>query len=148
MDPVLVLVGTDFSDGAKAALLSGRMLASRLGGEVMVMHVFDPPGGAAAEYDEDARRWMYDCDINHLRVITRRGMAWLELTREARSRDAAVIVIGRHGRSGCQPIKLGSTASRVGLAAHCPVLLVGERTAGRTLPKFWHGSTSVRPLHT
>jgi len=136
MQHPLLVVGTDFSDGARAALLNGRLLASRLGGEVRLVHVYDPPGGLPADLDGHSREWLRRCEIEPASLITRRGTAWLELAREARSLDAAMIVIGRHGRSGYQPIELGSTAARIGLAAHCPVMLVGDRVPARIPPEL------------
>ncbi len=127
MQQPLVVVGTDFSDGARGALLNARSLASRIGAQVRLIHIFDPPGGLPAELDETARQWLQRCEVGPTSLHTRRGPAWLELAREARSLEATFIVIGRHGRSGYQPIELGSTAARVGLAAHCPVVLVGDR---------------------
>ncbi|MEO8636654.1 MAG: universal stress protein [Gemmatimonadales bacterium] len=142
MEPILILVGTDFSAGARGAYLIARALAGRFDGEVLVVHVIDGAREDSTEFDEDARQWSADCDISHRSIITRRGTPWLELTQEARERDAALIMLGRHGRTGFQSIKLGSTATRVTLAAPCPVMLAGERVAGRAVPRFWHGASA------
>jgi len=141
-----LVVGTDFSEGARAALATARLLAARLDGDLRVVHVFDAPGGQPPELDADARQWLEECDLDPGALITRRGTAWLELSREARSRDAAMIVVGRHGCSGFQPIELGSTAARIGLAAHCPVMLVGDRPLARSPEKAWTGSAVARPF--
>ncbi len=148
MESVLVLVGTDFSEGARAALVSARILASHLRAELLVVHVMDPATGKLRGLDDDARRWLHDCDVSHRSILILDGTPWLELTREARSRDASVVVVGRHGRSGYQPIELGSTAAHVGLAAPCPVLLVAERTPGRSQTKFWYGGSMPRPAQS
>jgi len=147
MEQAAILVGTDFSEGARAALLHGRTLAERLGGTVQLVHIFDPPGGVPAELDDAAHRWLERCEVEPASLNTRRGTAWLELAREARSLDASMIVVGRHGRSGYQPIELGSTAARLGLAAHCPVLLVGDRLQSRMPQHVWPGNMTARPIH-
>ena len=46
------------------------------------------------------------------------------IVREARERGADLIVMGTHGRTGLAKLFLGSVASRVVTAAHCPVLTV------------------------
>lgn len=147
MEQPIVVVGTDFSEGALVALLNGRKLASRLGGEVRLVHIFDLSSGGPAELDETARHWLERCDVSPGRLITGRGTAWLELAREARGQDATMIVVGCHGRSGYQPIELGSTAARIGLAAHCPVMLVGDRVQGRAPQRFWPGDMVARVSH-
>lgn len=148
MQQPIVVVGTDFSDGARAALLNGRLLASRLGAEIRLVHIYDPPGGLPAELDEHSRQWLQRCEVAPASLLTRRGTAWLELAREARSLDAAMIVIGRHGRSGYQPIELGSTAARIGLAAHCPVMLVGDRVPARIPPQLGLDTLERQPAHS
>lgn len=148
MVSALLLVGTDFSDGARAALAVARGLAGRLDGDLRIVHVYDAPGGQPPELDAEARQWLEECDLDPAALITRRGTAWLELSREARSRDAAMIVVGRHGRSGFQPIELGSTAARIGLAAHCPVVLVGDRPLARSPKQAWTGTAMARPFYS
>ena len=59
-----------------------------------------------------------------------------------------MIVIGRHGRSGYQPIELGSTAARIGLAAHCPVVLVGDRVPAHTPQERELGTLVPQPTHS
>jgi nucleotide-binding universal stress UspA family protein len=49
------------------------------------------------------------------------------IVRTARARGARMIVMGTHGRSGAARFFLGSVASRVVAAAHCPVLTVRGR---------------------
>ena len=51
----------------------------------------------------------------------------MELVRVAGERGAQMIVVGTHGRSGFQPVALGSTAARLALLSPRPTLLVGSR---------------------
>jgi nucleotide-binding universal stress UspA family protein len=46
------------------------------------------------------------------------------IVRTARTRRAALIVMGTHGRSGFSRFLLGSVASRVVATSPCPVLTV------------------------
>jgi nucleotide-binding universal stress UspA family protein len=55
------------------------------------------------------------------------GVAHEQIVRAARSKKADLIVIGTHGRTGLAKLFLGSVASRVVAAAHCPVLTVRGR---------------------
>ena len=49
------------------------------------------------------------------------------IVRTAKARGARMIVMGTHGRRGAARFFLGSVASRVVAAAHCPVLTVRGR---------------------
>lgn len=141
----IILVGTDFSESARAALQAARQLAWRVDGEVAVLHVCDPRENFGCRLDEDAERWVAEEGLDASCFFLRKGLAWVELTREARGLNAAFLVVGRHGRSGVQPIELGSHAARVALAAPCPVLLVGEHVPGRSHPEFWRPALGAAP---
>jgi len=57
-------------------------------------------------------------------VVLLEGVAHEQIVRAAKSKKADLIVIGTHGRTGFAKLFLGSVASRVVTAAHCPVLTV------------------------
>jgi nucleotide-binding universal stress UspA family protein len=56
--------------------------------------------------------------------VIARGEAASEIVRVARERDADLIVISSHGRTGLGRILFGSTAESVVRHAQCPVLVV------------------------
>ena len=56
--------------------------------------------------------------------VIREGGEAHEIARLARSRRAAMIVMGTHGRTGVKRVLLGSVAARVLSLAACPVLTV------------------------
>lgn len=121
-----VLVGTDFSDAARMALQEARRLAVQLGTHVEVLHVVDS-GGAS-----DLTGWLEDAGMSTGDLRIRYGSAWVEITRYAGEVEPIMIVIGSHGRSGYQPLAVGSTATRLSVQARWPVVLVSPRVAVRT----------------
>jgi len=137
-----ILVPTDFSEPADAALTYAIDLAAKLGASVLLVHVFDDPFIGAvytgeyvpipaemrAEILADLRRKLAD-------AVTKRGHAELSpevligptartIVEGARDRDVDLIVMGTHGRGGMSHLLLGSVAERVVRAATCPVLTV------------------------
>jgi nucleotide-binding universal stress UspA family protein len=77
----------------------------------------------------EARSWLEAIGVPASAVTVRRGTPWVELVRVAEDRGAKVIVVGTHGRSGFQPIALGSTATRIALLSPRPTVLVGDHPA-------------------
>jgi len=144
---VTILCGTDFSDAAKAACDTAAALATALGEELVLAHVFDFPGAEAyldlaGRPPEGATERFYagelarlgkqlDAEAGRLRgqgvAVESRLTAGasderlLGLAVEAR---AALIVVGSLGRRAGGLWRLGSTADRVAQAATVPVLVV------------------------
>jgi nucleotide-binding universal stress UspA family protein len=58
-----------------------------------------------------------------------RGVPFVEIIRTAKDKNADMIVIGTHGRTGIDHMLFGSTAEKVVRKSYCPVLTV--RMAGR-----------------
>jgi nucleotide-binding universal stress UspA family protein len=137
-----VLVTTDFSETSKKAVAPARMLASRFGAKVTVVHVsedFIPPMVVEymADHTEDLRAIQRDHAEQQLEAFAREhfpgltvealvvtGIAHVEIVEAARTRAADVIVIATHGRGFISHAILGSTAERVIRRAECPVLVV------------------------
>jgi nucleotide-binding universal stress UspA family protein len=143
-----ILVPTDFSAPADAALTYALGLASQLGATVSLVHVFDDamgvhsggyvpiPPGLQGEIVADLRRRLAE-------VAARRGHSELNpqvligpvaraIVDGARESQADLIVMGTHGRHGMAHLLLGSVAERVVRTATCPVLTVRppDATAG------------------
>jgi len=59
----------------------------------------------------------YECLIVH-------GTPFLEILRTAKEKDADLIVVGTHGRTGLDHVLFGSTAEKVVRRAHCPVMSI------------------------
>jgi nucleotide-binding universal stress UspA family protein len=58
-----------------------------------------------------------------------RGVPFVEIIKTAKSKNADMIVIGTHGRTGIDHMLFGSTAEKVVRKSPCPVLTV--RIAGK-----------------
>lgn len=55
------------------------------------------------------------------------GLAADQIVRLAKAKEAAMIVMGTHGRTGLSRLVMGSVAMRVIASAPCPVLTVRAR---------------------
>jgi nucleotide-binding universal stress UspA family protein len=143
-----ILVPTDFSAAADAALNYAVGLAAKLGATVSAVHVFDDPfvaGGVfSGEYVpmppelreemlQDLRRRLADTVAKHghseLSPQVLIGPTARTIVDSARDARADLIVMGTHGRSGISHVLLGSIAERVVRTAECPVLTVRSRAA-------------------
>ena len=137
-----VLVPTDFSEPAIAALHYGRTLAAQFSATLHLVHVVEDlalktitaegfvsvhAGSAAGTRGGGTHASRCPCRRQRTRNCANRHV---EFHRERASRcapediHADIIVIGTHGRSGVSRLLLGSVAERVVRTAPCPVLTV------------------------
>lgn len=141
-----ILVPTDFSATADAALDYAYVLAERLGATVEMLHVLDDPfvadGMAAEAYISEApalRTAMLREAQERLRhragpregippVTTEVlfGHGARTIAEYAAERGVDLIVMGTHGRTGLAHLVLGSIAEQLVRTAPCPVLTVRE----------------------
>jgi nucleotide-binding universal stress UspA family protein len=143
-----ILVPTDFSATADAALDRAFALASRLGSEVQLLHVLEDPliaeGLAAEAYIAEAPAMRTSMlreartRLDHRGVTPEPGVTVHRdvlfghnartIAEYAASRDIDLIVMGTHGRTGVAHVLLGSVAERLVRTASCPVLTVRPAT--------------------
>ncbi len=146
-----ILAPIDFSDFSNNALDVAADLASRLGGELILVNVVeaipDLPEGVSifkeGEYDQS----LHDAAAKHLsdlaaglaskniKVRTEIGTAndvGMEIVRIAEDEFADMIVIATHGMTGWRRIPFGSVAKKVVEEAKCPVLVLRAQEAGHT----------------
>ncbi|MCG8468338.1 MAG: universal stress protein [Gemmatimonadetes bacterium] len=126
-----VLVPTDFSDCARAAVRPAIALARRHEAELHMVHVRRPGSGdpePPTEFPGEAEARAALASGESDRAVVRHviegrapGLAILELAGEL---DVDVIVIGSHGRRGLRRLTLGSVAEEVVRFARRPVLVV------------------------
>jgi nucleotide-binding universal stress UspA family protein len=149
-----VLVATDFSEPAEAALNYGRELARTFEATLHVLHVADdvtfPYGvegynGILPEFQEDvekAARKQLDGLITaedrtalHAKaaVVTAVAKA-AAIVGYASQQQIDLIVMGTHGRGGVTRLLMGSVAERVVRTATCPVLTVHHPEREFVLP--------------
>ena len=143
--PPTVVVSTDFSDSGDAAIPHAFRFAKDPGARVVLVHVLDArptPNPLYAHYypiptpeqtrqaeatAREALRARIPAELRgEGRVETQvgQGAPAAEILRIAAERQASLIVIATHGRTGLERLALGSVAERVIRAAPCPVLVV------------------------
>lgn len=133
---------TDFSDSADVAFEEALRVARNDDTRLLLVHVIEPvyAGGgdvaavgalALREAAEAAARRAFDRLLAAAKTagvdacdVLRTGFAAEEIAKLATERDAALIVMGTHGRTGLRRLVMGSVADRVLALAPCPVLTV------------------------
>jgi nucleotide-binding universal stress UspA family protein len=127
--PHSVLIATDFSVSSTAALEQGRWLSERLGAYPEILHVVENHGTEPWHRDPAVELWISAAGLSVSSIVTRSGTPWVEIVRRAQDIGAVLLVVGSHGQSGFHPLRLGSTAERLGSAAPCPIVIVSSRAA-------------------
>lgn len=145
-----ILVATDFSACADAALGAATSLARTMGSALTIVHVQSPlPAYAFAEgaapdlarLEDEQRRWAEDrlerqaetARASGVSVSTalRVGMPADEVVQAARDTGTDLIVVGTHGRTGLNRLLIGSVAERIVRTAPCPVLTMRDPVCGQ-----------------
>ncbi len=146
MKPIItrILVPTDFSETSDKALEYARLLATRFGASLCLLHVLNDPHigegprsnsalagsqsmRAAALADAHARLAERARGATATDVVL--GDCAMAIVEYAASSGSDLIVIGTHGRTGVAHLLLGSVTERVVQTAPCPVLTVGHVAA-------------------
>jgi nucleotide-binding universal stress UspA family protein len=148
-----ILFPTDFSNGARAAMDHAVSLATDYHARLVLLYVvqdisiaewYIPSSLSVNDLLEDMQKsasqemdkWALEVSANAKDVekMVVRGVPFVEIIRTAREKQADLIVIGTHGRTGIDHLLFGSTAEKVVRKAPCPVLTV--RSVGKefTMP--------------
>jgi nucleotide-binding universal stress UspA family protein len=140
--PRIILVPTDFSAAAEAALDQALGLASTLGAKVYVLHAYQLPivgfpDGVLVPTAEIASRVVNWAQGELAACVARRkesGIEILPILRQADPREAALavaeeisadlIVMGTHGRRGLARALIGSVAESLVSTSPVPVMTV------------------------
>lgn len=131
-----VLVATDGSEIAARAATRGVALADALGADVHVLSVADvrdrPGWTDVRETERERAAHAVDAVADEAvergistSTSVREGRPHREIVAAAERRDADLLVLGTHGRTGLRRRLLGSVATSVIQDAPCPVLTVG-----------------------
>lgn len=134
----VLLVATDFEETSTKALLMAHALASRLGAEIVLMHVCPQPVYPYAGFDATAtvaafgqvtaaaRRLLENlaASTGNVRTIMREGDPAHEILGVVGELNPSMIVMGTHGRRGLAHWLLGSVAEKVVRSSKVPVLTV------------------------
>jgi len=138
-----ILVPTDFSDAARAALTFAAALVEQCGASLHVLHVlesivgappFDVRDGARSELERAVERSAWE-ELQHLlpdedqiRLRVRLALEWgvpdVEIIRYVATHHVDLIAVGRDGRGGVKRLLMGSTAASIVRNAPCAVLSV------------------------
>jgi nucleotide-binding universal stress UspA family protein len=143
-----ILFPTDFSNGARAAMDHAISLAKDYQAKLILLYVIQdisiaewyiPSSISAGELVEDMQKsawqemdkWIAEVSkqVKDVEKMVVRGVPFVEIIQTAKKRNADLIVIGTHGRTGIDHMLFGSTAEKVVRKAACPVLTV--RIAGK-----------------
>lgn len=130
-----ILLGTDFSPGAAAAVRCAGELGRSFGSEILLVHVDEAAGpspGQGSDPDHrvaglarslgEACAALREAGLRCRRVLSS-GDAAVEILRLAVAERCGLIVVGSHGRSDVRGLLLGSVADRVVRRAPLPVLV-------------------------
>jgi nucleotide-binding universal stress UspA family protein len=143
--PKTILVATDFSPAAEAALDTALGLAEKLGAKVHVLHAYQlpivefpdsfvvPTAEVNAGIITSARRELEDCLARSARrtgshvplaAVLEQADPREAVLNVAQSISADLVVMGTHGRSGISRALIGSVAEAVIRRASLPVVTV------------------------
>jgi nucleotide-binding universal stress UspA family protein len=138
-----ILVPTDFSEHAEAALEWARRLAVKTGARIVLVHAYYLPPGVettALAADELIEKDVVDAANRELEAIARsvqdapvdvivaRGRPCEAVVRVSREVGADLLAIGSRGRSGLAHVMFGSTAERILRMAAAPVVSLKRRS--------------------
>jgi len=140
-----ILVGTDFSETSRRALVYALALAKRYGAELRLLHALRPqpqeaipdeplPGELSRE-ELQAKRDLLEFEqvagireFPHKDEIVSGDVA--DVLSSVIDRDQPdLLVLGTHGRAALKKLALGSLAEQAVRVAPCPVLTVGPHVA-------------------
>jgi nucleotide-binding universal stress UspA family protein len=141
--PRSILVATDFSPHAEAALHMAAELALACGAKVRIAHVYDVtplvlPEAPALYNSATIEQTIADCHtaldaakaklkalgVADVEAVLLQGAPAVELVRQANDQRVELLIMGTHGRTGMAHLVLGSVAERVVRKAPCPVITV------------------------
>lgn len=143
-----ILFPTDFSQGARAAMDHAVSFARQYNSKLILLYVIQdisiaewyiPSSLSVADLVEDMQKsawkemdkWAAEVSgqVKEVEKMVVRGVPFVEIIKTAKEKNADLIVIGTHGRTGIDHMLFGSTAEKVVRKAPCPVLTA--RIAGK-----------------
>jgi nucleotide-binding universal stress UspA family protein len=148
-----ILFPTDFSNGARAAMDHAISLSKDYNAKLILLYVIQdisiaewyiPSSISVTDLVEDMQKSAWNemnkwntevsAKVKDVEKMVVRGVPFVEIIKTAKNKNADLIVIGTHGRTGIDHMLFGSTAEKVVRKAPCPVLTV--RIAGKdfTMP--------------
>ena len=136
-----ILVPIDFSPDAEQALDCAIGLAQQFQAHLTLLHVIYLPETAEvnplaylakAESEAERETVAYQKRVEDAGVavdtLIIRGIPVDKIVDTARAKQADLLVMGTHGRTGLQHLLIGSVAERVVRLAPCPVMVIPRET--------------------
>jgi nucleotide-binding universal stress UspA family protein len=151
-----VLVPIDFSTYAELALDYAIAVAQKLQARLTLLHVIQPPLVASAHMGvwpslafvaelkaaitSDMEGYLARVIAAGLEgeIVVEHGAPFQQILDTAKARQADLIILGTHGRTGLVHVLLGSVAEKVARLAPCPVLIARQPTPGAILEGVSH----------
>jgi len=134
-----IVVGVDFSDGARRALEYALEHAPKIGARVAAVHVYEDRAGTPAFHDPvpALREQLHElvelcgCYGTEVELMVRRGAPWEKILNVAGELGAELIVVGAEGQRCCSKERfLGSCTTRVATASNRSVVVVPSGRVG------------------
>ena len=133
-----IVVGTDFSESCKNALLFAIKLAQKHDSKIFIFHMAPVPPSpqySQTDYEKDINRLKKKLDefcraipaeIEHDFNVWGGALPHLEILKCAGKRDADLIVMGSHTKEKGGKWYVGSAVERVSYRSTCPVMVVTD----------------------
>ncbi len=139
----VILFATDFSEISEYAFEYAYTLARKFDSKLIVLHVINEPvdlrgfyvphisfDSLEKEIEQAAEKMMKKfcagrlVDLADTETVIVSGIPYEQIMKKADDEDAALIVLGTHGRAGLDHFLFGSTAERVVRRSRCPVMTI------------------------
>lgn len=162
-----ILIPTDFSEYAKAAVNTGVNLARKTGAEIFLLHVFSAPldwnkipvdrqqmypeiEGRMVEAEMAMERFLKDDVFKGTKVtgIVRPGIVQEQILRVVNMYKCDLIIMGAHGLGESHRYFIGSHAQKVLRTSPCPVLSVKKDFKPHSVKKVAFAANFEEPLGT
>jgi hypothetical protein len=120
-----IIIATDGSKYSEAASREAISIAKRTRSDLIVLSVASKNANLpAAKKSVDKIKENAEREGIKVKTLTPRGTPYEVIVKTAKEKDADVIVVGSHGRTGIERLLMGSVTERVIGHAECPVLVV------------------------
>jgi nucleotide-binding universal stress UspA family protein len=150
-----IIVPIDLSDCSRKALEYAAATARAHSSKLTILHVYEgsfvEPYVNAANSEEEADEIMKEIErVNETKYdeflktidlsgveyekLLKKGIPETDIVETAMEKQANLIVMGTHGRSGIKHILIGSTAEEVVRAVHCDIIIVKPEKFSFSMP--------------
>lgn len=118
-----ILVATDGSRFSEAAALEAACIAKSCGSNLFALSVADAEAGEAEENAKKAKAIAEEYGAG-AETVVERGRAYEVIAKTAKEKNADLIVVGSHGRTGIERLLMGGVTERVIGLSESAVLVV------------------------